>query len=97
MRPSMPIIAAFAVASVAVFVFVIGAAVKTRGTRVVTGRESIIGDSAEVMEDFAEHGLVRLHGEIWQGRSRVPLTKGTIVRIVDMGDLVLTVEPQEKN
>jgi membrane-bound serine protease (ClpP class) len=94
---SVPIIAAFAVASVAVFVFVIGAAVKVRGTKIVSGRESIIGDSAEVMEDFTEHGLVRLHGEIWQGRSKVPLTKGAIVRIVDMGGLVLAVEPQEKN
>lgn len=94
---SMPIIAAFAVASVAVFVFVIGAAVKSRGARVVTGRESIIGDSAEVMEDFPEHGLVRLHGEIWQARSKVPLTKGATVRVVGLSDLVLSVEPQEKN
>ncbi len=94
---SMPIIAAFAVASVAVFVFVIGAAVKSRNAKVVTGRESIIGDSAEVMEDFAEHGLVRLHGEIWQARTKVSLTKGATVRVVGMGDLVLIVEPQEKN
>jgi membrane-bound serine protease (ClpP class) len=94
---SMPIIAAFAVASVALFVFVIGAAVKSRGARVVSGREAIIGDSAEVMEDFPERGLVRLHGEIWQARSKVPLTKGATVRVVDMGDLVLSVEPQEKN
>jgi len=94
---SMPIIAAFAVASVAVFVFVIGAALKSRSTRVVTGRESIIGDSAEVMEDFPEHGLVRLHGEIWQARSKVALTKGAMVRVVGMGDLILSVEPQEKN
>jgi membrane-bound serine protease (ClpP class) len=85
------------VASVALFVFVIGAAVKSRGARVVSGREAIIGDSAEVMEDFPERGLVRLHGEIWQARSKVPLTKGATVRVVDMGDLVLSVEPQEKN
>ena len=94
---SLPIIAAFAVSSVAIFVFVIGAAMKIRRTKVITGRESIVGDSAEVMEDFTERGLVCLHGEIWQARSRVPLTKGSMVRIVGLGDLVLTVEPLEKD
>jgi membrane-bound serine protease (ClpP class) len=92
---SLPIIAAFAASSVVFFLFVIGAAVKARGAKIVTGRESMIGARVEVMEDFAQRGLVRLHGEIWQATSRVPLTKGTKVRIVAIDDLVLTVEPKE--
>ena len=51
---------------------------------------------AVVMDDFDGRGLVRLHGEIWQAASRVPLAKGTQVRIVAIDDLVLTVEPQEQ-
>ena len=72
------------------------AAIKSRTRKVVTGRDAIIGASAEVLDDFADRGLVRLHAEIWQARSRTPLTKGTRVRIVGMDDLVLTVEPQEQ-
>jgi membrane-bound serine protease (ClpP class) len=92
---SMSVIAAFAVSSVAIFVFIVGAAVKSRRAKVVTGQEAIIGAAAVVMDDFSGNGLVRLHGEIWQAACRVPLTKGTKVRIVRMDDLVLTVEPQE--
>ena len=94
---SVPIIAAFAVSSVAVFVFVIGAAVKSRHARSVSGRETMLGDSAEVIEDLSDQGMVRLHGEIWQARSPVPLAKGDLVRIVGITDLILTVEPKEKN
>ena len=93
---SMPIIAAFAASSVAVIIFVIGAAMRTRRRKVVTGRESMVGATAVVMDDFDGRGLVRLHGEIWQAASRTPLAKDTKVRIVRMDDLVLTVEPQEQ-
>lgn len=93
---SMPIIAAFAAASIAVLVFVIGAAVKTRRAKAVTGQEAMLGATAVVMDDFSAGGLVRLHGEIWQAASRVPLTKGTKVRVVSIDDLILTVEPQEQ-
>jgi membrane-bound serine protease (ClpP class) len=92
---SMPIIAAFAASSVALLLFVVGAAVRSRRAKVVTGQESMIGATAVVMEDFSDTGLVRLHGEIWQAASRIPLTKGTKVRIVRIDDLVFTVEPQE--
>ena len=93
---SMPIIAAFAAASLGVIVFVIGAAMRTRRRKIVTGRESMVGATAVVMDDFDGRGLVRLHGEIWQAASRTPLAKDSRVRIVRMDDLVLTVEPQEQ-
>jgi membrane-bound serine protease (ClpP class) len=92
---SMPIIAAFAVASAVVFLFVIGAAVRARRSTITTGREAMIGASAEVQEEFAGRGLVRAFGELWQAESRVPLSKGAQVRIVAVKGLVLTVEPQE--
>jgi membrane-bound serine protease (ClpP class) len=93
---SLPLIAAFAAASVGILGFIVGAAIKARGRKVVTGRSAIIGATGEVLDDFTDRGLVRLHAEIWQARSRTPLTKGTRVRIVRMDDLVLTVEPQEQ-
>src|SRR5262249_39085511 len=93
---SLPIIAAFAASSVGVFLFIVGAAIKSRRRKVVTGRDAMIGASAEVLDDFADRGLVRLHGEVGEGGSRAPLTKGARVRIVRIDDLVLTVEPQEQ-
>ena len=92
---SLPVIAAFAASSVAIFLFVIGAAVKARGRKIATGRESMLGARVEVMDDFSGRGLVRLHGEIWQAASRVPLTKGTHARIVAIDDLILTVEQEQ--
>ncbi len=94
---SVPIIVAFALTSVAVFVFLIGAAVKVRHAKNITGPEAMLGHSAEVIEALPEHGMVRVHGEIWQARSAVPLAKGDMVRIVGITDLILNVEPKEKN
>jgi membrane-bound serine protease (ClpP class) len=79
-----------------VFLFIVGAAIKSRRRKVVTGRDAMIGASAEVLDDFAERGLVRLHGEVWQARSRIPLTKGARVRVIRIDDLVLTVEALEQ-
>jgi membrane-bound serine protease (ClpP class) len=92
---SMPIIAAFAVASAALFLFIIGVAIRSRRSRVVSGREAMIGATAEVLDDLSGRGHVRAFGELWQAESRVPLTKGARVRIVAIDGLVLTVEPQE--
>jgi membrane-bound serine protease (ClpP class) len=94
-RISVPIIAAFAVASAAIFLFVIGAAVRSRRASIVSGREAMIGASAEVQEEFDGRGLIRAFGELWQAESRVPLSKGQQVKIVAIKGLVLTVEPQE--
>ena len=79
----------------AIFLFVIGAAVKARGRKVATGREAMLGARVEVIDDFSGRGLVRLHGEIWQAASRVPLTKGAHARIVAIDDLILTVEQEQ--
>ncbi len=92
---SLPVIAAFAASSVAIFLFVIGAAVKARGRKVTTGREAMLGARVEVIEDFSERGLVRLHGEIWQAASRVPLTRGARARIIAIDDLILTIEQEQ--
>jgi membrane-bound serine protease (ClpP class) len=81
-------------ASRAIFLFVIGAR-KSAPRKIATGRESMLGARVEVMDDFSERGLVRLHGEIWQAASRVPLTKGQHARIVAIEDLMLTVEKEQ--
>ncbi len=94
-RVSMPIIAAFAVASIGVFVFGAGAALRARRLRVTTGRESMVGASAVALEDFPEQGLVRAFSEIWQARAPGPVRKGDKLRVRAVEGLVLKVEVEE--
>jgi len=89
---SMPLIAALAVMSFAIFVFVIGAALRARKTMVVSGQEAIIGAQAEAREDFTGHGKVYAMGEQWQAFSQEPVTRGEVLRIVARDGLVLHVE-----
>ena len=79
---SYPIIAAFAAISVGVALFAVGAALRARRARSATGKESMIGGRAEVIDDFEGEGRVRAFGEVWQARGEEPLEKGDRVEIV---------------
>ena len=80
-------------AASAVFVFVvIGIAVRNRRRPVVTGREQMIGASAEALEDFDGEGWARVHGERWRVRAGAPVRRGERLRVTDIQGLVLTVE-----
>ena len=63
---SKPVIAGVAAVSVGVMVFVLGAAVRARRAKSASGKESMVGGRAEVVEDFQGKGRVRAFGEIWQ-------------------------------
>jgi membrane-bound serine protease (ClpP class) len=89
---AVPVIATFAVLSAALFIGVIGYAVKTRRRAVVTGAEEMIGAVGEVLADFEGEGRVRVHSESWQAVADHPLRKGQRVRVVAMDGLRLTVE-----
>jgi membrane-bound serine protease (ClpP class) len=90
---SMPLIAAVAAASAALFMIGLGAAMRARALRVSTGREAMIGAGAVALEDFAERGHVRAFSENWQARSPRPVHKGAKLRVTAIDGLVLTVEP----
>ncbi len=92
-RVSIPIIAAVAATSAAVFIFGVGAAMRARRLEVTTGREAMIGATAVALEDFAERGNVRAFSEIWAAQSPRPVRKGDKLRITGVEGLVLKVEP----
>ena len=89
---SYPIIAAFAFVSVGVAVFALGAALRARKARSATGKESMIGGRAEVIDDFEGEGRVRAFGEVWQARGEQPLAKGDRVEIVGVDGVWVLVE-----
>ena len=88
-----PLIGAFALLSAGLFVLVIGMALKARHRPVVSGAEEMLGAHGEVID---EHGLVRVHSELWQAQSDVPLHAGDKVRVTGRAGLTLRVEPERK-
>ena len=91
---SLPLILALSLLSAGFFLFVVGAAVKARRRPVVSGREELLHARGEALEDFAGTGRVRIHGEIWQAVTKVPLRRGDRVRVHSVEGLVLGVEPE---
>jgi membrane-bound serine protease (ClpP class) len=73
--------------------FVVGMAIKARARPVVTGAEEMIGAHGEILDDMEHEGWARVHSEQWRVRSRVPLKRGSTVRVRARHDLTLDVEP----
>jgi len=80
-------------AASAAFVFLaVGMMVRNRRRPVVSGREYLIGASAEAMEDFEREGWAQVRGETWRVRSNAPVRRGDRLRVVGMDGLVLNAE-----
>ncbi|MDE0190281.1 MAG: nodulation protein NfeD [Gammaproteobacteria bacterium] len=94
---SKPVIAGVAVVSVGIMVFVLGAAVRARRARAASGKESMLGGRAEVVEDFQGKGRVRAFGEIWQaeGDPEVTFEKDSRVTITGFDGLTVHVEAKQ--
>ena len=93
---SLPLILSLSVISAGFFLFVVGAAVKARNRPVVSGQEEMLDSTGEVIESFTGAGRIRVHGEIWQAKSAVPLERGDRVRVVGVDGLVLKIQPETK-
>lgn len=90
---SKPVIAAVAALSVGVMVFVLGAAVRARRAKSASGKESMVGGRAQVVEDFQGKGRVRAFGEVWQaeGDPDVVFEKDSRVTITGFDGLTVHV------
>ncbi len=90
----LPFIATLAAVSAAIVFFIVTLAVKARQRPVVSGREELVGARGDALEDFADEGWVRAHGENWRARSATPLRSGQRVRITRIDGLTLSVESE---
>lgn len=86
-----------AVASALFSFFVVGMALRARARPVVTGAEGMIGAAGEILEDMEHEGWARVHSERWRVRSRVPLKRGSRVRVRARHDLILDVEKENEH
>ena len=87
------VIITFALASVLLFVVIIGMAIKARRRPVVSGLEELVGGTAIATDDFEGDGRVTIHSEHWNARSDSPISKGQRLRVTGVNGLILKVEP----
>jgi membrane-bound serine protease (ClpP class) len=86
----LPVIFSTALVSGALIIVAGGMALRARRSRVVSGREEMIGAEGEVID---ADGWAFIHGERWHVRSSAPLAAGQKVRVRAIDGLLLDVEP----
>ena len=75
------------------FLGVIGLGLKVQTRKATTGSEGLIGETGEAISALNPSGLVRVHGEIWNARTKKEkLSKGDRVRVVEVQNLMVIVE-----
>lgn len=93
MNIALPLIAAIATVGGLVVVGIAYIAARSQRRPVVTGVQGMIGDNAEVLQDFTGSGRVRYRGELWNAHSDTGLHAGQMARIVKVEGLTLWLEP----
>ena len=71
--------------------------VRTRFSTPTIGRDWMVGELGEVIEDVSPDGVVRIRGALWRARCNraTPVTAGDQVKVVEIDGLWLQVEPLE--
>lgn len=86
-----PIIVSVAIASIAFVFLTFGMLFKSRQQKMVSGVETLLGETAEVESIQKDTILARLHGELWQVHAKVPLFLGDQVVVSSIDGLTLNV------
>jgi membrane-bound serine protease (ClpP class) len=93
---SRSLIAAVGLAASLALLGMMAILVRVRRRRVVSGREGMLGEIGEALEDFEHHGAVFVHGERWSANTPRPVRKGQRLRVVAVDGLELAVEPIDR-
>lgn len=86
--PTLVLVSSFFV-TVAALVF------KSQLSKPLTGANGLVGEIGIVKKDLMPAGKVFVHGELWNATAKDTIQEGTRVRVVDVVNLVLEVEPVE--
>ena len=90
----LTIILAVTLTTAAFFIFAISMALKTKLSKVTTGKEGIIGEVGIAVTKIAPEGDVRVHGEYWKAFSSEPIKKGEKIVVEAVEGLKLKVTKQ---
>jgi membrane-bound serine protease (ClpP class) len=76
------------------FAVVAGLVFRSRRRPPMTGDSGLIGSIGVVQTALLPRGRVRVRGELWFARCRIPLAPGKTVRVTAVDGLTLEVEPE---
>ena len=91
------LIGGVAAASAAFLFLLVAMLLRARRRPVVSGREELVGAHGEALEDIAQEGWARVHGERWRVRTGAPLRLGEGLRVTAVRGLVLDVERERQS
>ncbi len=92
-RVSLAIAFPAIVVFVALIVVVVWLAVRAHGRPPLGGLDGMVGEVGEAVTALQPEGRVDIRGEYWNAVARVPVPRGSRVRIVRARGLLLEVEP----
>lgn len=98
MRISVRVILPLVLATAGITIFLTSAVVRTHLKKVTVGKEGLIGEKAEALEDIKGKGVVWgtgkvfVHGEIWQAKSKDMIKKGEEVEVTGFDGMKLLVK-----
>jgi len=96
MQIARPLIIGVALVASSLLLMLVYALMRMRRRPAVSGTESMLGQIAEVLEDFEAHGAVFINGERWNADSSAAVRKGDQVRIEKIDGLHLQVVPVDE-
>lgn len=78
----------------AFFIFLLSLGLRAQFKKRQTGKEGIIGEVGVAKTDIKPSGgTVFVHGEYWNAMSDKLIKKGSGVKVIDVKEMVLKVEP----
>ena len=77
------------------FVCVAGLVFRAQVSEPRTGADGIIGQVGVVKKAIMPEGKIMIRGELWNARAKESIPEGTRVRVINLENLVLEVEPME--
>lgn len=94
MRAATGLIAGTLVTVLIIVVLLTTRSVQVRRTKVVTGREGLVGERGTARTDLAPRGKVFVHGEIWSAVAEVAVAAGSPVEVAAVEGMTLRVRAQ---
>ena len=95
MRVSLPLILAFTMTTAAITVFLVQRVISSHRQKVLSGKEGLIGQEAEVKKFIkagGNEGKVYVHGELWNAFSDVDLAEGDKAIVIEVKGMKLKVK-----
>ena len=88
--PTLILISAF-------FTFVAGLVFRAQISKPRTGGAGLVGEIGVVKKALTPEGKVFVHGELWQAKAKNEIGENVKVRVVNVQNLILEVEPHDEN